>query len=363
MTNTLQRAAVALTAVALTVSGGTAVAATPDRELRADLRQLDRYLRDRERAGEFSGSVAVTEGGRSALKRGYGDAIAARHRPNTPQTKFCFGSMGKMLTGVAVAQQVQKGKIAFEDTIESYIPELPAEIASRITIHQLLTHTAGLGDSVNAPGLQKPATLDELVAIIAKAPPKYEPGMRYAYSNDGIILAGAIVERVSDERYNDYVARHILKPAGMRQTGLEVYRPSQVRGMALGYRRPDGGGDWLPNDDVRVPTPAGGGYSTVGDMLRFANALLDHKLLSAELVETIWTGKVEIGGGQGSKAGYGFGERFLNGQRIVGHNGGSPGYSAQLDIYPGKDLAVVMLTNQEHGAREPIRHAQQLLTD
>src|SRR5262249_36336481 len=126
-------------------------------------------------------------------------------------------------------------------------------------------------------------TLDDYVTLFGKRGPAFEPGSRWAYSNYGMLLLGVVIQRVSGQSYYDYVAEHVYKPAGMTRTGSEP-ESEIVSGRSSGYMRARGGSGWTPNTDT-LPyrgTSAGGGYSTVVDLLKFAEALMGHKLLNAE---------------------------------------------------------------------------------
>jgi CubicO group peptidase (beta-lactamase class C family) len=227
---------------------------------------------------------------------------------------------------------------------------------------------------------QPPYTLAGLLERIVKAPLQFQPGSRFGYSNDGFIVLGAILERLTRQDYADYVREHIFTPAGMTATDVGVYRPSQIPGMARGYMlvdrdgrpvRPGSGqgstapsGTLRANDEVQVGNPSGGARSTVGDLLKFAQALTGHRLLSPGMTDTVVAGKVATnrpGPGQ-DKYAYGFSDQRINGARIVGHNGGSPGYEGQLDIYPDRGDVVVILTNQDQVLTPAIQRSQQILT-
>jgi CubicO group peptidase (beta-lactamase class C family) len=216
-----------------------------------------------------------------------------------------------------------------------------------VTIHHLLTHTGGTGDifgpqfTANRLDLR---THDDYVALYGERPPAFEAGSRYAYSNYGMVLAGVVVERVSGQSYYDYVAEHIYRPAGMTRTGSEP-ESAAVPGRSVGYMRAAGGGGWTPNTDT-LPyrgMAAGGGYSTVGDLLKFANALTGHVLLDAGHTAMLLTGKVEIGGGR--MYAYGFEDQRQDGAGAVGHSGGAPGMSGDLRIYPESGYVVAVLAN------------------
>jgi CubicO group peptidase (beta-lactamase class C family) len=159
-----------------------------------------------------------------------------------------------------------------------------------------------------------------------------------------MLLAGVVIERVSGQNYYDYVAEHIYKPAGMTRSGSEPENQS-VADRSIGYMQKQGGGGWTPNTDT-LPyrgTSAGGGYSTVGDLLKFADALMGHKLLNAEYTDLLITGKVDTG--SGAKYAYGFEDGRKNGAGAVGHSGGAPGMSGDLRIYPQSGYVVAVLSN------------------
>jgi len=175
------------------------------------------------------------------------------------------------------------------------------------------------------------------------------------------------IEKVSGQSYYDYVREHIYKPAGMKNT--DAYQiTDNTPNLAMGYTSegPDdqpASGPRRENTDTRPNRggPAGGGYSTVEDLLRFAVALSDHKLLSAKSTELLTSGKVEMG--RGSKYGYGFGELQMNGYRIFGHNGGAPGIGSDLSIFPQPGYVAVVMTNYDPPLMMPVaRKIRELLT-
>jgi CubicO group peptidase (beta-lactamase class C family) len=350
-------------------------------------RDFDEFLRQRAAAGEFSGTVLVAEGDRPLLLQGYGMADRTRRIANTPQTRFDIASMGKMFTSVAIARLVGQGRLSFRDAIGRYVPGFPPEIRDRVTIHHLLTHTSGMGDVLkHRPGEpEPPQTVAGLVELIAKEPLQFEPGSRFSYSNSGFIVLGAVIERLSGGTYADHVRKHVLEPAGMRDTAIRVYRPRDVPGMAHPYTLTDengrrirprsrrrGPGSPTPSGPLRdeadrlvVANPSGGAYSTVTDMLRFSRALTGHRLLSPALTDTVVTGKVDSprpGAPAEDKYAYGFGDRRVNGVRIVGHNGGSPGYEDQLDIYLDRGYTIVLMVNQDQVIDAARRRSEELMT-
>jgi CubicO group peptidase (beta-lactamase class C family) len=325
---------------------------------RQDWRAFAGWLRQRAKAGAFSGAVLVARDDKPVVKQASGLADRQRRRPNTVDTRFNIGSVGKTFTAVAIAQLVEAGKLSFDDPIGRYLPGFPREVANRVTVGQLLTHTSGLGDVFMRWHPNAPAQLDvsDLLTRIVREPLQFEPGSRFGYSNSGYVVLGAIIESVTGESYYDYVRRHVFVPAGMTRTGW--YSPDQVPNMAHGYARVDTSGTWVAGN------PSGGAYSTVGDLLKFARALLKGRLLSPKTTKTVLAGKVNTPKPGPAKAryGYGFEEEFRNGVRIVGNGGGQPGVEAQLRIFPRLGYTVIVLTNKE-GANRPVQgRAFRLLT-
>ncbi len=309
-------------------------------------------------ADRFSGAVLVAKNGKTLFSGAYGMADREKKIPNRLDTRFRIGSMNKMFTAVSVLQLAEAGKIKLTDPLGKYISDYPnREIATKVTIHQLMTHTGGTGDifgpEFDSHRLQL-RTLNDYVALYGKRGPQFEPGSRWDYSNYGMVLAGVVIERVTRQSYYDYVQEHVYKPAGMTLSG-SLPEDQAVADRSVGYMRSDSGG-WTPNTDT-LPyrgTSAGGGYSTVGDLVRFATALLSHKLLNASFTELLITGKVETGRGPGKYA-YGFeDERDKNGNGYVGHGGGAPGMNGDLRIYPKSGYVVAVLANLDPPAAQRI---------
>jgi CubicO group peptidase (beta-lactamase class C family) len=314
-----------------------------------DWASFARWLAKRAAVGGFSGTVLIAKNGRRVVDQANGFANRQRRLPNAIDTKFNVGSLGKSFTAVAIAQLVEAGRLSFDDPIGTYVPGFPHEVASSLTIGQLLTHTSGLGDVFMRWHPTAPARLDvsELLARVVREPLQFEPGSRFAYSNSGYVVLGAVVEAVTGQSYYDYVRQRVFKPAGMKQTGW--YRPDQLSDMAHGYTSVDMSRTWIAGN------PSGGAYSTADDLLRLARALLGNKLLSPQMTNAVLAGKVDTPrpGLAPTRYAYGFEEQVRNGVRIVGNGGGQPGVEAQLRIFPRLGYTLIVLTNQE-GANRPV---------
>src|SRR5262245_29143984 len=342
---------------------------------------FEAYVRERADAGEFSGAVLVTRAGEPVVRRAYGLADREADRSNTAETRFNIGSVGKMFTGVAIAQLVEQGRLAFDHPIGEYLSGLPDEIATEVTIDQLLTHTSGMGDFMRNgyPQAAKSArNATDLLRLVISEPLQFKPGTRESYSNSGYVVLGAIIEAVTGQSYYDYVRQHVFEPAGMTRT--DWFPPGKdMANTARGYMRVDDAGRPLPppgpgevaqpdgtlaDNSAVVPwgNPSGGAYSTVGDLQRFCQALLSNELLGADLTGTVLAGKVTIPGPGGVKTGYGFTDATMNGVRIVGHGGGAPGVAAAVDIYPDLDYIVVVLANYDGGVTQVQNRSREMLT-
>ncbi len=187
--------------------------------------------------------------------------------------------MNKMFTAVATLQLVEAGKLELDDTIGEHLPDYPNEdVASKVTVRHLLTHTGGTGDifgpefELNRSSLEE---LDDYVTLYGARVLRHEPGARHEYSNYGFILLGVLIEAVSGESYYDYVRDNVFRPAGMTSTD-SLPESEDVPKRAVGYMKPFSGGDYWTENHITLPvrgTSAGGGYSTVGDLMRFAEAL------------------------------------------------------------------------------------------
>jgi CubicO group peptidase (beta-lactamase class C family) len=348
------------------VDGATASAATSPtasgtnsrrRSGRGDWPGFARWLARQAAAGKFSGAVLVAKDSKPVVKQAYGFANRRRRLPNAIDTKFNIGSLGKSFTAVAVAQLVESGKLSFDDPLGKYLSGFPREVANKVTIGELLTHTSGLGDVFMRwhPNASAELDVSDLLARVVTEPLQFAPGSRFGYSNSGYVVLGAIVEAVSGLNYYDYVRERVFKPAGMRQTGWYTLNPAS--NMAHGYAQVDTSGTWVAGN------PSGGAYSTVGDLLRFAQALFANKLLSPQLTKLVLAGKVDTPrpGPARTRYAYGFEEQVRNGVRIVGNGGGQPGVEAQLRIFPRPGYAVIVLANQEGANRPVLEQATQLV--
>ncbi len=320
----------------------------PARTSEADaLAALRAELAKRTTADTFSGAVIIAKHGKPIFAEAYGFADRDKHLQNTIDTRFRIGSMNKMFTAVATLQLVQAKKLALADSLAKVVPGYPnQQLAAKVTIHHLLTHTGGTGD-IFGPDFDKHRlelrTLADYVKLYGTRDLAFEPGAKMEYSNYGFLLLGVVIEAVSKETYFDYVAKHVFAPARMTSTSSPMEDKATEPNRSIGYMHAPNGG-WQPNTDtlpIRA-TSAGGGDSTVKDLLAFANALTSHKLLNAANTKLLTTGKVDMN--PSTKYAYGFMETIDDGLRCFGHGGGAPGMNGKLTICDN-GYTIVVLAN------------------
>lgn len=330
--------------------------------------QLSTYVEKLSRADRFSGTVLLAKDGRVLFKKAYGLASKRFDAPNRIDTKFNLGSMNKMFTAVAVAQLVEQGKVSYDDPISKFLSSdwIAIEWAKKIKVRDLLGHTSGLGSYFSEAFMNASRArfrkIDDYKSVVAGDEPRFEPGSDWSYSNTGFLLAGAVVEKVTGGSYFDYIRQNVYGPAGMINSDCYAMdRP--VPNLAIGYSpimNPDGTTGWENNlfKHVIKGGPAGGGFSTVEDLLRFDQALRSGKLLAQTSLDRLWIPTEQSGGSYG----YGFGIREVGGDRVVGHSGGFPGINAELDMYLNGGFTVAVMANYDQAASQVARKARALLT-
>ncbi|HUK62466.1 MAG TPA: serine hydrolase domain-containing protein, partial [Dongiaceae bacterium] len=254
-------------------------------------------------------------------------------------TRFDIGSINKIFTTTAIHQLAQQGKLALDDSIARFLPDYPAQAARKITIRMLLEHRSGVPDVLEMPELWKNAlavrTADDWYRLIRDQPLEFEPGTRERYSNGGFVILGMIVQRVSGEDYYAYMRDHLYRPAHMSRT--DSYEADRLPAdVAVRYtndtdsRAPAAlapGGEQAVTSTLGRGSAAGGGYSTVGDLVRFARAMRAHVLLDASHTDAV------IGPGA-----------------ALGIAGGSPGVNALVEL--SGPFTLVALANLDPPAAE-----------
>jgi CubicO group peptidase (beta-lactamase class C family) len=340
--------------------------------------EIKKFMSNLARVDAFSGTLLVAKDRRPIYKTFHGMASKAYDVPNRIDTKLNLASIGKTFTAIAILQLVEQGKLSITDTVGKILPDYPnKQVATKVTIHQLLSHTSGMGDIHGPKYAARISSLRQVrdyLPLFADDPLSFEPGARMQYSNAGYILLGAIIEKVTGENYFDYVRNHVFKPAGMIDT--DYYETDlDIPNLATGYT------NWVERGDDYQEfhlgrrrntlhyggikgNPQGGSFSTVEDLFRFSVALRGHKLLSANSVDLMTTKKIFFRKYAADDVyyGYGFELASINGKSVIGHTGGDLGVSSALEWFPDSGYTVVVLSNYDRGGIITIDKLQEMIT-
>ena len=305
-------------------------------------------------------SVAVIRDGKVALARGYGFANLEYSIATTPDTVYEIASVTKPFTATAIMMLVEEGKVSLEDKIGKYLPQLPS-IYGQLTVRQLLSHTGGLIKDV-VPDYWKSQqfkrsdfTREEVVEMISKAPLDSRPGEKYAYSNIGYFLLGLIIEKVSGEPYEKYMADRIFRPLGMTSTAVAT-RMDIIKNRASGYSWDGINYHNAEFIGLKHHFANGGIISTVLDLAKWDVALNSDRLLRRSTLEQMWTpaqlnkGESVQTDNEGEKSFYGLGW-FLGeyrGHKIIQHFGDLPGFSAEIIQFPMERITIIVLCNNAY---------------
>jgi CubicO group peptidase (beta-lactamase class C family) len=311
--------------------------------------RVSAYL-DRLEAVGFTGSVLVEINGRKAISRGYGFRNAAQKLKNTPDTLFDIGSITKQFTAAAILKLEMQGKLSTDDKITKFFENVPPDKAG-ITLHQLLRHIAGFPSVVG--GDYDKIGREEFIDKLMQSPLKFEPGARFSYSNVGYSLLAMIVERVSGQKYEQFLYENLWHPAGMETTGYS--RPAFDRDLiATGYKEDKEWGkptdkEWEGDAPYWHLKGNGGILSTVEDMYKWHLALLGDNILSKEAKQKYY--HPQFRPGENENPYYAYGWDILKTPRntiLTRHNGTNRVFYADFYRYIDEGVAVILLSNKAH---------------
>jgi CubicO group peptidase (beta-lactamase class C family) len=287
---------------------------------------------------EFNGSVLVAKKGKIIWSKGYGYSQAEQKIPNDENTVFNIASVTKTFTAALILKLQEQKKLSVSDALSKYYPGYPN--GDKITIHHLLTHTAGIPDYLQQKEFQaidqtKPVTLETMIAFFKDKPLLFEPGTAFRYSNSDYTLLGYIIEKVTGLPYGTALETYIFKPLHLDHTS---YGPPQ-NGSATGYMmyyKKNQRASFVVDPSISYAT--GAIYSTVKDLYKWHQALQTNKLLSAHSLLAAY--KSDKG-----PYGYGWFTDSLYGRQRVSHDGNIPGFKSNINRFPQDDLCVIALSN------------------
>lgn len=317
------------------------------------IKKLSQYIDFVGEKGVFSGVVLLAKDDTVIFQKAIGMASKRFNVKNTLDTRFNLGSMNKMFTSVAILRMVEAGKLNLTTKLVDIFNLDTSNLELKaIEIQHLLSHTSGIAQLQCDKGevfTVKDKT--SCLAQLAKIKTHFKSGSQYRYSNDGMFVLGMVLEQLTGKPYDQVIKQQVFDIAGMEQSeNLDMQFP--VSDAALGYAYNGKHNRWRNNLFIHEQKggPAGGGYSTAIDLLKFSLALKNNQLLSEPMTQLAITPKVAFGA-----TNYGFG--FIDWQRdnkpVIGHNGTFVGVSSQLEMHLASDLTVIVLSNHSFGA-DPI---------
>lgn len=305
-----------------------------------DKAKLDKFFDVLAEKNKSMGSMAIAKDGRVLYARaaGYSRIDGKDKKPSTVETRYRVGSITKTFTAVMIFQLVEEGKLKLTDTLDKFYPQVPN--AGKITIAHLLHHSSGLhnftSDKDYETWLMNPKTESEMLDIIARSKPDFEPGAQHRYSNSGYVLLGYIIEKVGKKPYQTALRERITEKLGLSDTYLGSGKVNPGKNEAFSYSFKN---EWKPETDTDMSIPAGAGaiISTPTDLTKFIHALFELKLISKENLDRMMTFKNEYG--------MGIFPYPVGGKTFYGHTGGIDGFTSMLIYLPEEKLALAYISN------------------
>ncbi|MBD3276293.1 MAG: serine hydrolase [Candidatus Marinimicrobia bacterium] len=308
---------------------------------------MDAYNENR----QFNGSVLVAEHGDVLFKGGYGLANMEWDIPNTPDTKHRIGSVTKQFTAMLILQLAEEDKLDLHAPILTYLPDFREETGKQITTHHLLIHSSGLPNYTSTPNFRELTrqhlTIQEMVQKYAQEDLEFEPGARFAYSNTGYLVLGAIIEKITGNSYETELQQRILEPVGMDNSGYD-HNSYVLEKRASGYDKVFTGYENTEFIDMTIPHAAGAMYSTVEDLFKWDRSLYNNKLLPRKWMQEYFEPRISTGRGE-----YAFGWFISNwptgtegdSVKVIEHGGGINGFNAGFVRLVRDEHTIILLNN------------------
>ncbi len=303
------------------------------------------------KTGVPSASVAVVRDGQIAYLHAYGHARLDPETPAKPEMRYSIGSISKQFTAAAILLLQEQGKLALDDKVGKFIPNLTR--ANEVTIRQLLSHTSGYQDywpqDYVMPMMLEPVTAQKILETWARKPLDFEPGTKWQYSNTNYVIAGLIVEEASGEPLLQFLQQNVFTPLNMKSVAdtdkakLGDTDPTGYLRYALGPPRPaprEGSGWLFAAGELAMPAE---------DLAKWDISIINQKLMNAASYQEFET-EVLLKNGLGTRYGLGVDVRSELGHRSLAHSGEVSGFTSDNIVFPDERIAVVVLTNQDAAA-------------
>lgn len=302
--------------------------------------RMDQVIQSYVTDQQFMGSILVAQQGKILLDKAYGFANLEWQIPNSPMTKFRIASLTKQFTAVAILLMEERGQLELSDRLNLHMPDAPAAW-DKISIFHLLNHTSGIPNYTRFPDFAafttSAKTPEQQIAYFQDKPLEFKPGSNFEYNNSGYVLLGYLIEKITGQRYEDFIISQIFKPLSMNDSGYDN-NADIIKSRASGYNIGDSGIKNAEYLDMSIPYSAGSLYSTTQDLFRWQKALFGGKILSAESLNKMLKPFINH---------YGLGViiQQLEGQQAIMHAGGTSGFTTYMIYSPFDDLTIIVLAN------------------
>ncbi len=303
--------------------------------------KLDNYINAHAANNRFNGNLLIIKSDTVVYFKSFGMANRAFGVKNNDSTKFLIGSITKPFTAYGILLLEQQNKLSLDDKLALFFPDFPK--ASKVSIKQLLMHTAGVTD-YHAVSTWKEdgkgnVTPQSTLNSIAENPFIFEPGQRFSYSNTGYILLGLIIEKLSGQSFEEFIQNEILVPLELHNTGV-ITNDKIVRNLAMGYTTNPRVVQKAEYINYNQPYASGNMYSTPKDLWKFAKAVMNNAMLPAHKTKEIVSSSQQYG--------YGWGIRNYDRVMAYGHHGGMNGFVGSMTYIPSQACFICFLTNDDN---------------
>jgi CubicO group peptidase (beta-lactamase class C family) len=308
---------------------------------------IDSLLTEMTRADSFSGVILIADSSGVLLSKGYGYSDRENKVKNTPDTRFDISTASNIFTGTAITSLAQQGKLKFTDTIGKYIKGLPK--GNIITIHQVLTHSAGFDFFDNAKGFNysKIKNCTDIMPFMRTLPLLYNPGDSCQYTSGNLIVLGAVIEKVTGMNFQDYIKKLFIQPLGLQNTGFVPYwsLDESQRQYAIGYTKTDSGykRKAYNYDNGFIPLSAGGDWSSAADLYKFDKAVFSGKVVNEGYLKQMTARHTHPW--DCCYFGYGWITSNKSNYSSIGHLGRSSAWHTVNEYYPKQQYTIIILTN------------------
>ena len=312
--------------------------------------RIDALVQQYHDLGQINGAVLVAEHGEVIYEEGVGEADMTFDVPNTADTRFLIGSVTKNFAAALILQLMEEGAIDVQAPISTYLPDYPAEVGDRVTVHHLLTHSSGIPSYTGLPEFRteivgNPQEPEGLIAYVQDLELEFEPGTEFRYNNSGYVLLGMIVEAVTGKPFAEVLEERILEPLGMEAAGVYDSREI-VPDLADGYVSTPAGYQHASPWNMTAAYAAGAMYAVPRDLYVWDRALHDERVFeNAETYDLFYGPHLD---------GYGYGwfvtDEEIGGEsvRIIEHGGGLDGFITGFRRFP-EDGHLIVITDNTMG--------------